>query len=161
MLTDSDPVAMTFTSLAAEAQVSRRTLYTHWGSIDKLIAEAVTFVFLDDDTDLQSLSPRERLTALLRMARDRMGDPLTAIAFSMLIARAVREPEAVEALKVIATRGRAEFEQHVASVSVTQYELIIGPLFHAAYVAHEPLTDAGIDELAEYALGVLGPVTSK
>jgi AcrR family transcriptional regulator len=160
MLSDSDSVAMTFTSLAAEAQVSRRTLYTHWGSIDKLIAEAVTFVFIEDDTVLDSLSPRERLTVLLRMARDRMSDPLTAVAFSMLIARAAHEPDAVEALKVIASRGRAEFADNVTEVSATQYELIVGPLFHAAHVARSPFTDDDVDELVEYAVGVLGLVTS-
>ncbi len=42
MLATPSDVPLTFTSLAAEAEVSRRTLYTHWGTIDRLIAEAVT-----------------------------------------------------------------------------------------------------------------------
>lgn len=158
MLAEPSEIQLTFTSLSLEAQVSRRTLYTHWGSIDRVIADAVSVVFVNDEMNFESLPESERLHYFLRMTRDRMSLPLTAMAFSTLISRAVYNSEAAEALTAIATAGRTAFAHRIGEVSPLQYEMVIGPIFHAAFIAREPLTDDQLTELAETSHRILALV---
>ena len=41
VLLEKDGEEITLSSLAAEARVSRRTIYTHWGTIETAVAEAL------------------------------------------------------------------------------------------------------------------------
>ena len=40
-LLDRDGAEITLSSLATEARVSRRTIYTHWGTVESAVAEAM------------------------------------------------------------------------------------------------------------------------
>lgn len=148
MLAEPSEIPLTFTSLSLEAQVSRRTLYTHWGSVDRIIADAISVVFADDDDSFLSLPEDERLHYFLRLTRDRMALPLTAMAFATLISRAVYSVEAADALLEISKRGKDAFIARVGPVTQLQYELVIGPIFHAAFISRVPLTDEQLTELA-------------
>lgn len=158
MLAEPSEIPLTFTSLSLEAQVSRRTLYTHWGSVDRIIADAISVVFADDEETFQALPEEERLPYFLRLTRDRMALPLTAMAFATLISRAVYNAEAAGAIVEMSTRGRDVFIARVGPITPLQYELIIGPIFHAAYVSRVPLTDDELDILARSSTRVLAAV---
>ena len=156
LLSEPSDVPLTFTTLAAEAQVSRRTLYTHWGSIDRVIAEAATDEFAPEDTDFSELDLSGRLRAFLRLVRNRLADPATSVAATGLVARAVHDPEAVAVLSGMVERGRGEFATHVASITPEQYELIIGPLFHAEFFSRARMTDDQLDAMVPYVAALLG-----
>jgi AcrR family transcriptional regulator len=156
LLSEPSDVPLTFTTLAAEAQVSRRTLYTHWGSIDRVIAEAATEEFAAEDTDFSGLDLTGRLCAFLRLVRNRLADPATSVAATGLVARAVHDPEAVEVLAAMVERGRGEFALHVAPITPEQYELIIGPLFHAEFFTRRRMTDDQLDAMVPYVVSLLG-----
>lgn len=148
MLASPSEIPLTFTSLSLEAQVSRRTLYTHWGSVDRIIADAISVVFAEDEAGFLSLPEDERLHHFLQLTRDRMSLPLTAMAFATLISRAVYSAEAADALVEMGRRGKDTFVARVGPITQLQYELIIGPIFHAAYVSRVPLTDEQLASLA-------------
>ena len=156
LLSEPSDVPLTFTTLAAEAQVSRRTLYTHWGTIDRVIAEAATEEFAPEDTDFSGLDLTGRLCAFLRLVRNRLADPATSVAATGLVARAVHDPEAVDVLAAMVERGRGEFATHVTPITPEQYELIIGPLFHAEFFARSRMTDDQLDAMVPYVVSLLG-----
>jgi AcrR family transcriptional regulator len=155
MLAEPSEIPLTFTSLSLEAQVSRRTLYTHWGSVDRIIADAVSVVFADENESFQALAPDERLHYFLRMTRDRMSLPLTATAFATLISRAAYNAEAAEALVEMDQRGMDAFIARVGPITKMQYDIVIGPIYYAAYVSRVPLTDEQLSVLATSFTGVL------
>jgi AcrR family transcriptional regulator len=160
MLATPSDAPLTFTSLAAEAEVSRRTLYTHWGTVDRLIADAVSVVFDGDEDAIDELPEDERLLFFLTLTRDRMAMPLSCAAFAMLMSRALYDQGAVAALKEIGERGRTLFERHVGPISTLQYELILGPIFHAELMSKAGLTDDQLAELAELAGAALQGVSA-
>ena len=155
LLGEPSDVPLTFSSLAVAAQVSRRTLYTHWGSIDRVIADAATAEFTSEDTDFTGLDLSARVRAFLRLVRNRLADPATSVAAIGLVSRALHDPDATEQLKGMADRGRSEFAEYVGPISAEQYELIIGPLFHAEYFARRRMTDTQLDAMAPYAVALL------
>ena len=159
LLSEPQSGPLTFTLLASEAQVSRRTLYTHWGSIDGVISEAVSYVFAEDDTDLSELTLEGRVNEFLLLVRNRMAEPMTSVAIAGMIAKATHDPDAALSLSSMSERGREEFSEHVAPITIEQYELIVGPIFHAEYIARATMTDQQVERLAHLALGVLAPLS--
>ncbi len=156
MLETRPDAPITFTSVSNQAEVSRRTLYTHWGSIDRLIADAVSVVFEREEVSLSHLPFQERLTMFLRRARNRLATPLTGAALSTLVPRAAFDEAAAEALRELGVRGRREMAEYVGPVSMLQYDAIVGPLFHSQIIDRVPLTDDQIDELVANTIGLLG-----
>jgi len=77
MLSERTGEPLTFSRLAEEAQVSRRTLYTHWGTIERVIGEAIALHTAEFSFDPQGMKPREILGELLRGTRERLTDPVT------------------------------------------------------------------------------------
>src|SRR6187431_2238601 len=88
LLAERNGEPLTFSRLAEAAQVSRRTLYTHWGSVERVIADAATFQPSVMPHDLAGLSKRELLTHLIESVRDRLADPVSHVAVTSLVAQA-------------------------------------------------------------------------
>ena len=65
MLAQRTGEPLSFSRLAQEAQVSRRTLYTHWGTVERVIGEAVAMHSPVGSIDVVGLKPREVLRKLL------------------------------------------------------------------------------------------------
>jgi AcrR family transcriptional regulator len=156
LLSEPASTALTFTVLSVAAQVSRRTLYTHWGSIDGVISEAVSYEFVEAPAVLDGLEGAARIAGFLRLVRDRMAAPITAVAVSGLIAKAHHDPAAAEALREMSARGRQEFSTHVEPITADQYEVVIGPIFHAEYIARATMTDDQLIQLANYVVTTVG-----
>jgi len=149
LLAEPASTPLTFTILAAEAQVSRRTLYTHWGSIDRAISDAVTSSFAGELEEFDGLSPFERLHRFLTQVRDGMRDPVFAATATMQMTKATRDPDAAAALREMNDAAVADFAERVIPVTGEQYGTIVGPVFYAQLIARAPMTDVALHDHAD------------
>ncbi len=85
MLSEPSATPLTLSTLAAEARVSRRTLYTHWGSIEKVVSDAVTQTRDPDELDQADLPVSERLELFLENLRSGIHERVTHAAFVTLM----------------------------------------------------------------------------
>jgi AcrR family transcriptional regulator len=145
-----------FSRLAERAQVSRRTLYTHWGTIERVIAEAVALGGPEKNFDPTGLSPRERLRALLNATRDRLTDPITHVALINLVAQAATDSKAGEALAALSMERIDQYNELVGPTTRRQYAQIIGPLFFKSIVLGSEITDEFIEAQVDIGMMLLG-----
>ena len=156
MLAAKSNEPFTFTTLAAHAQVSRRTLYTHWGSIEKVISDAVTLRAAEDLVDLSGLPPRERLRRFLESVRTGIGDPVTRVALASLMNQSNHDADAAQSLVEMATTRMQHFGDSVVEIERDVYLQLVGPIFFAEFLGAEPASDALIDTLVERGTVLLG-----
>jgi len=156
MLVERSGDPLTFSRLAERAQVSRRTLYTHWGTIERVIAEAVAEPDASQDINPVGLTKREIVREILNLTRDRLVDPVTHVALTSLVSQAAIDDNAAEALALMGT-ARLEEHQNLLGLSITrqQYSKIVGPLYYSQLILGEQLSDEFIDDQVELALDVL------
>jgi AcrR family transcriptional regulator len=155
MLGERSGEPLTLTSLATRAQVSRRTLYTHWGTIERVISDAVTLHENSDGLSPDGLSPRERLEIFLGTIRERLHDPVTNVALATLIHQAAQDDAAAEPLAALGAWPIDAFTDAVAPVTRDQYLQIVGPLFLSEFVMREPASDALLAKLVQTGLDLL------
>jgi AcrR family transcriptional regulator len=146
----------TFTTLAAQAQVSRRTLYTHWGSIEKVISDAVTLRAAEELVDLSSLPPRERLRRFLESVRSGIGDPVTRVALASLMNLSSHDTDAAQSLVEMAATRMDHFRTAVGEIDETVYLQLVGPIFFAEFLGTGPASGELIDALVERGVELLG-----
>lgn len=156
MIAERSGEPLTFSRLAEEAQVSRRTLYTHWGTIERVIAEAVALHFDDNDFDPQGKEPRELLRELLGRTRDRLTDPVTHLALTSLVAQASTDDKAAEALSSMSTERLDEYAALLGDLTNDQYSQIVGPFFFNSLVRGQPITDELLETQVDFGLRLLG-----
>jgi AcrR family transcriptional regulator len=156
MIAEKSGEPLTFSRLADEAQVSRRTLYTHWGTIERVIGEAVTLAPLGAEVDTEGKGPREILRALLRRKRDRLTDPVTHLALTSLVAQASADDKAAEVLASMSLDRLGEYSELLVPMTHNQYSQIVGPLYFKSLVLSEPIDDEVIDMQVELGLRILG-----
>lgn len=150
----SDP--LTFTSLASEAQVSRRTLYTHWGTIEKVISDAVTLHSTEAVVDISHLPPRERMTHFLEAVRRGIHEPVTAVALASLVNQATHDSKAGESLVAMGETRMDQFRASVAPITTDQYSQLVGPIFLAEFVNRAPASDELIAQIVDHGVAMLG-----
>ena len=155
MLAARSSEPFTFTTLAQHARVSRRTLYTHWGSIDKVISDAVTMHAVNDLADLTALPPRERLWHFLASVRLGVGDPVTRVALAALMNQSSYDTAAARSLVDMAATRIQQFRQSVGRIDEETYLQLVGPIFFAEFLNAEPASDALIDALADRGMELL------
>ena len=149
----SDP--FTFTTLAQHARVSRRTLYTHWGSIDKVISDAMALNVSDDLVGLAPLAPREKLWHFLDSVRRGIADPVTRVALTALLNRSHHDADAERSLLDIAATRMGHFRQTVGDVDRETYLQLVGPIFFAEFFTAETASDALVDALVDRGMELL------
>lgn len=147
---------LTFSRLADEAQVSRRTLYTHWGTIERVIAEAVVLRSPDTSFDRTGLNQRELLLELIKASRDRLTDPITHLALVTLVAQAATDDRAAEALAAMSMERLDEYNELLGPTTPRQYSQIVGPLFFTSIVLGTEVTDDFIEAQVEIGMLLLG-----
>ena len=155
MLSERRGEALTFSSLSKEAQVSRRTLYVHWGTIEQVISDAVTMPRTDDEAPSTSASPRETLRTLLISMRDSLTEPVTSVAISTLVNHAAQNEKAAAALQAMGDARTSQFTALLGPIEPEQYSLLVGPIFFSEFLAREPASDALIDILVERGIEML------
>ena len=156
MLSERTGEPLTFSRLAEEAQVSRRTLYTHWGTIERVIGEAVALHSAEVSIDPDGLQPREILRLLLEATRDRLTDNVTHLALTSLVAQASTDDKAAEVLAAMSTERLDEYNELLGDISQQQYSQIVGPLFFNSIVLGKEIADDLIETQVECGLTILG-----
>jgi AcrR family transcriptional regulator len=156
MLATPGGAPLTLSALAAEAQVSRRTLYVHWGTIQQVISDAVTFEQALDTVDTTGMTSAELLRSLLVGIRTSIHDPASNVALATMVAQAAQSPEAAEVVRSTGAAGHTRFSEMLAPVTAEQYAQIVGPLVYAEFVCRAPASDELVDELVERGLEILG-----
>ncbi|CAD5991982.1 HTH tetR-type domain-containing protein [Agreia sp. COWG] len=156
MLSERNGETITLSSLAKEAEVSRRTLYVHWGTIEQVISEAVSLAPGGEDFNPEGMSDRERVAYFLTSVRDGIHEPITKVALTSLIHHATQEDKAVASIDAMSEKRLQQLRGLVGDVTEQQFSQLVGPIYFAELVLHEPASDEFIDQLAQHALTLLG-----
>jgi AcrR family transcriptional regulator len=156
LLVERSGEPLNFTILAKEAQVSRRTLYTHWGTIERVISASVTALDTVELPDQSGLSPQEKLTALLFAVRDSIADPVTAAALASLVGQAPQDDNAAASLAETTVARIDQFRERVSAITPEQFTALIGPIYFAQFVMRETASDELIESLVARGTEMLG-----
>jgi AcrR family transcriptional regulator len=156
MLAEPQGAPLTLSALAAVAQVSRRTLYVHWGTIQQVISEAVTFSQDSDTGPLEGLAPRDILRHLLRSVRSSAQDPASNVALATMLGQAAQDPAAASIVRSTAEESAARFTALLGPVTLEQYGQLVGPILFAEFVSRESASDELIETLVEQGAEILG-----
>lgn len=156
MLAERSGEPLTFSRLAEQAQVSRRTLYTHWGTVERVIGEAVAVHSAEVSFDPAGMAPRAILTHLLTSTRQRLTDPVTHVALTALVAQGSTDDKAAEVLAAMSTERLDEYNDLLGPLTHNQYSQIVGPLFFNSLVLGEEISDEFIQTQVECGLAILG-----
>ena len=140
---------LTFTNLAAAAQVSRRTLYVHFGTVEKVISEALSIGDVDASFDPAGLTLRERLEEFLTHVRSLMSTPVTRVAMATLVNRAVHDETAAAELRAVNDAHLAQFRELVGPISADDYANLVGPIVYSQWVTNKPASEALLRDLVE------------
>ncbi|TIH36647.1 hypothetical protein D4765_09790 [Subtercola vilae] len=155
LLRQPHPRPLTFTALAIEAEVSRRTLYLHWSSIEQVIADALQFNRVDYHPADADLPVALRLREYLGNLRDGVHEPVARQLGAALVAAAVTDPSAAAGLNDLTAFRLAEFRTHVGAITDFEYATLTGVIFASEYILQRPVTDEQLDELAARTLVTL------
>lgn len=155
MLSEPGRGPLTLTTLAAEGNVSRRTLYTHWGSIEKVISDAVTIEHSNESPSLEGLPARERLSLYLKGVRDAIGDPVTTAALATLMNEALHDDVSAQALGDMGKTRIGQFHEMVGPITLGQFAQLVGPIFISQFMIRTPVSDDLIAELVERGMDLL------
>jgi AcrR family transcriptional regulator len=156
MLTARTGEPLNFSRLAEAAQVSRRTLYTHWGTVERVIGDAIAVEANQSTFDTAGLGPRAILSKLLHTSRERLNDPATHIGLTGLIAQAATDARAAEALEALGNERLGEYKRLLGIDDFQKYSQIVGPLVFSALVLSKPITDEFIDAQIDVGMQLLG-----
>lgn len=147
---------ITFSTLSVRAEVSRRTLYTHWGTIENLFAETV---LPKEKASLETagLDLSQRLELFYRSFSDAV---TSESAFGLPSASwASRHSESFSTEVVgIGSAVRAIFAERVAPITDDQYFLLVSPVL-VAHMRGMALPDSLIASLVELGINQLGSVS--
>ncbi|RFA07012.1 hypothetical protein B7R21_16940 [Subtercola boreus] len=158
LLPQVGPAALTYTLLADRAGVTRQTLYRHWPSREKLLAELVltgpVVGYPEGGTDAH-LTMVEFLSSL----RAGMQNEVTAAALSSLMAQADRHADSADALRSIVSDRHAALQALLRptglSITAEQFAMLAGPVLFRRFIARQPVSDEFIEVLAELSLSAL------
>ncbi|MEO8694413.1 MAG: TetR/AcrR family transcriptional regulator [Acidimicrobiales bacterium] len=159
LLTDGGLPNVSFTNLAREARVARQTLYTHWQTPEKLIAEAIL-----DGYDEAHPKDADSIEAAVRMwlanMRSTLSDPSRGVALTTLAASAYHDQTSLDALRRIELDRFAAFNALLLPFGVrcelSDFSLISGPIFANLFFLREPVSDAMIERITS----LLSPVVA-
>ena len=156
MLAERTGAPLTLSALAAEAQVSRRTLYVHWGTIQQVISDAITFHHNQHDVDPVGLSQRELLTLLLADVRNDVSDPASNIALSTMLSAASQSETAADVVRATGVAGYDEFVGRFAPLTMDEYSQLVGPILFAEFVLRQSVSDEFIEKLVDRGMEMVG-----
>jgi len=159
---------MTLGDIAADAGVSRPTLYRRWSNKFELVADALDYGFRKQrdqyDIDLSSLAPREALVEAVRRLDPAYFNPDAMVLMGNFAGEVIRTPELLEMLRKHAVEPRVTLVENVllrlqaaGSVSAdldrhTVATLCFGSYFGAFYRGDRR------EEIPESVVAVLWPV---
>lgn len=110
---------MTLGDIAADAGVSRPTLYRRWDNKFDLVADALDYGFRKQrdqyDIDLQSLTPREALVEAVRRLDPAYFNPDAMVLMGNFAGEVIHTPQLLEMLREHAVEPRVALVENVLS----------------------------------------------
>ncbi|WP_433290219.1 TetR/AcrR family transcriptional regulator [Pseudonocardia sp. CA-142604] len=162
---------MTIGDIAADANVSRPTLYRRWSTKFELVVDALDYGFRKEHgmhtLDLSRMEPREALVEAVRRLDPAYYNPDAIVLMSNFASEAVRTPELLEIVRKHAVEPRVALVENVLSQlqergavrdeidKHTIATLCFGS-YHAAFYRGE-----SVENIAEAVVGVLWPGIAK
>jgi AcrR family transcriptional regulator len=137
--------AVTFSEVGRAARVSRNTLYRHWPTREKLLADLTMSYYAGQESEA---SAAESVADFLKLVRENLDEPGSAKTLSLLISRADHDPAIAQVLRQVAQLRQETLSKITGPLTDAEFALIIGPLLFQAVIARRPVTDEFLDELA-------------
>jgi AcrR family transcriptional regulator len=137
--------AVTYSEVGRVARVSRNTLYRHWPTREKLLADLTLSYYAGQDGEP---SAAESVADFLESVRENLDEPGSVKTLSLLISRADHDPAIAQALRHVAQLRQETLSKVTGPLTDAEFALIIGPLLFQAVIARRPVTDEFLDELA-------------
>jgi AcrR family transcriptional regulator len=137
--------AVTYSEVGRVARVSRNTLYRHWPTREKLLADLTLSYYADQQGEAPAAAS---VAGFLESVRENLDEPGSAKALSLLISRADHDPAIAQALRHVAQLRQEALSKVTGPLTDAEFALIIGPLLFQAVIARRPVTDEFLDELA-------------
>lgn len=137
--------AVTYSELGRVARVSRNTLYRHWPTREKLLADLTLSYYAGQEGEA---SAAESVADFLESVRENLDEPGSVKTLSLLISRADHDPAIAQALRHVAQLRQETLSKVTGPLTDAGFALIIGPLLFQAVIARRPVTDEFLDELA-------------
>ena len=110
---------MSLSDIAADAGVTRPTLYRRWKAKLDLVVDALDYGFRKQgemyDEDLSDLGPREALVEAVRRSDPAYFNPDAMVLVGNFAAEAIRTPELLEVLRTHAIEPRVRMVENVLS----------------------------------------------
>jgi AcrR family transcriptional regulator len=139
---------LTLSAVALHARVARRTLYTHWGSVENLTANALGLIALER-LDLEGLDLRGRLAFVLNnISQTLTGAPIGGVA--LLMSAAPHDAGARAALDALETEILSVLSRDVAPMTHDDYAMTVGVLVYQA-LATGHIPRSLVDDVIEVA----------
>lgn len=150
LLATAGPSAISLSNVAAEAGVSRQTIYTHWGTPTQLIAEAILEGFEGGYPDAAP-TVTDTLRGWLTSLRDANTDPARAVAIVTLAAHAFHDRTSAVALQHIVIDRHAALNVLLApfgvEISIEMLAVLNGPVIFSLFFLRQPVSDQLIDRI--------------
>jgi AcrR family transcriptional regulator len=156
MLAQPSGVPLTLSGLAAEAQVSRRTLYVHWGTIQKVISDAITYQESLESRVIENADSRTTLRSFLQEIRRFGEDPVSNVALSTMLGQAAQDTDAASVLQSIGETGYTRFVEILGTGTPEHYAELVGPILYCQFVQRAPASDELVETLVDRGMDLLG-----
>ena len=162
---------MTIGDIAADAGVTRPTLYRRWGTKFDLVVDALDYGFRRQrdmyTIDLSALAPREALTEAVRRLDPAYFNPDAMVLMGNFAGEAIRTPELLDILRTHAVEPRVSLVEDVLTqlqgrgavrdgIDAHTIAIMCFGSYFAAFYRGEPTK-----ELAERVVAVLWPAVGK
>jgi len=146
---------ITFSTLAARAEVSRRTLYTHWGTIENLLADTILPDQIGSVSDYDGLDLRGRLTLFYSRFSHAVSREV-ASGVAHLLWASQYDPGPTKTIAGIGSAVQTIFVERVAPLTEDQYDLLIAPIIFAR-MTRASVTAGLISALIQLGVQLLSP----
>ena len=137
--------AVTYSTVGREARVSRNTLYRHWPTREKLLADLTLSYYADQEN---GEAPVRSVADFLKSVRENLDEPGATETLSLLISRADHDAAIAQALRRVAQLRQETLSKVTGPLTDAEFALIIGPLLFQAVIARRPVTDEFLAALA-------------
>jgi AcrR family transcriptional regulator len=166
LIAEHDVSGVTVDMVAAQAGVSKATIYRRWGSRTALLVAAMTRLRragVDPDTG----SLRADLISLLQVLVGFLNRPDTARVLASFLNAAARDPELAKLQQEISQGSRMEYEvalgravrrgELAPDVDVPfLVDLLIAPFLYKGVVEHAPVPTGDIERVVDMVLAAFG-----
>jgi AcrR family transcriptional regulator len=123
---------LNFTTLAARARVSRRTLYTHWGSVEALIVDTLGRYAFDVFDVSDDLTFEQRVRLVVDRFSEYLVDRSAATSIAMIMSAAKHDPESQQYLQTTRAWLWGALCDYLGPMDLHTYSLIFGSSLYMA-----------------------------